>query len=351
VTERGGARSHAAIIARAAGIPAVSTATGIYKEVKCGDEILVDGDTGTVIVKPDKRTVDTIIQADTVEIENKRLLTTPEGMEVLANASLIEDVEQAANMGADGIGLFRTELLFIRMQHLLSEDEQFRFYLKVADTMPGKPVVFRLLDVGGDKELAFMKSEREINPFLSLRGSRFLLANKEIFTTQLRALVRLSTACKVKILFPMIIDSSQVDTIISALQEVTGVVESVPENILTGVMFEVPSACLQAEDILKKVDFANIGSNDLIQYLFAVERDSEVTSKAFNPRHPVLWSIMKNLSDTAKRLNKPITTCGEMAGKKGMISQFLDTGITSLSVSPRLIPRVRNEMVKYVNGK
>jgi phosphotransferase system enzyme I (PtsI) len=350
VTEHGGATSHAAIIARAAGIPAVSGVIGIYNEVSCGVEILLDGDNGTVIIRPDKETADSVIQADAVEMKKGHLLLTPEGMEVLANASLIEDVEQAVSMYADGIGLFRTELLFIRMQHLLAEEEQFQFYSKVTEIMKGKPVTFRLLDVGGDKELAFLKPEREINPYLSLRGSRFLLANQQIFITQLRALVRLSTFGKVRILFPMIIDNSQVDKILTSLKEVITTVESIPENIISGVMFEVPSACLQAEDILKKVDFACIGSNDLIQYLFAVERDNEFTSQDFNPAHPVLWNIMKNLGNVAKHLEKPISICGEMAGKKEMVSRFLNAGITSLSVSPRLIPRVRNEMEKYVSN-
>ncbi len=344
VTEHGGINSHAAIIARAAGIPAVSGAIGIYRDASCGDEVLVDSDSGTVIINPDKSIKDKIITEDAVEREKGVSLSTPKGMQVLANASLIEDVELAASMHADGIGLFRTELSFMRAQRLLTEDEQFDFYSKVIRLMVDRPINFRLLDVGGDKELTFLKNKGEKNPNVSLRGARFLLANHDILYTQVRALLRLSKFCPIRILIPMIVDIQQLDKILAHIKEIMKTINIVPENIQFGVMFEVPSACLQAEEIYKMVDFGCIGSNDLIQYLFALDRDNELVSQDFNLEHQVLWSIMKNLSDTAKKAGKPLSICGEIAGKKSMVTHFLKTGITSLSVSPRLIPRIRNEM-------
>ncbi len=348
VTEHGGLNSHAAIIARAAGIPAVTGADGIFKEVRCGSEILVDGDNGIVIVKPDQETQERILASEKVDVSQGYALSTPQGMEVLANASMLEDVQQAVNMNADGIGLFRTELCFIREQHLLNEQEQYSFYQKIIKIMGEKPVTFRMLDVGGDKQLAFLKSSKRTNPHLQMRGSRFLLANREIFVTQLRSLLRLSKRYKMRVLIPMIIDSLQVDKLISVVKEVMATVEAKSENLRLGVMFEVPSAFFEAEEIIKKVDFASIGSNDLIQYLFAVERENEIEAQDFNPEHPVLWKTMKMLSDVANKLDKPLSICGEMAGKKEMVSRFLDIGLTSLSVSPRLIPRVKLEMENYI---
>lgn len=347
VTEHGGTTSHAAIIARSLGVPAVSGVHGIYKEVKCGMEILVDGDDGIVILEPDETTVKEILPVDYVSTEDVCLLESPAGMDVQANASMIEDVKMAVSVRADGIGLFRTEISFINANKLLTENEQFEFYSEVQKCMNGKPVTFRLLDIGGDKELPFLQIEKEENPFLGLRGARFLLENHEIFSPQVKALLRLSKQNHVRILFPMVIDNSQLEKLINAVREIMVTVDAIGENIKLGAMFEVPSACLQADKILKQVDFGSIGSNDLIQYLFAVDRNNESISEDYNPDHPVLWDVLKDLSDTAKQLNKPLSICGEMAGRPNIPTKLLDIGITSMSISPRLIPRVRNEMAKY----
>ena len=347
VTEHGGTNSHAAIIARSLGVPAVTGVRGIYKEVKCEMEILVDGDDGLVILEPDETTVKEKIPVDFVSTDQVCLLVSPPGMDVQANASMIEDVQLAVSVRADGIGLFRTEISFINANKILSENEQFEFYSDVQKRMNGKPVTFRLLDIGGDKELPFLQIEKEENPFLGLRGARFLLENHEIFSPQVKALVRLSKHNDVRILFPMVIDNTQLEKLINAVREIMATVDGNGENIKLGVMFEVPSACLQAEKILKQVDFGSIGSNDLIQYLFAVDRNNESVSEDYNPGHPVLWDVLKGLSDTAKQMNKPLSICGEMAGRPNMPTKLLDIGITSMSISPRLIPRVRNELAEY----
>lgn len=349
VTEHGGISSHAAIIARSLGVPSVSGIRGIMEKVHCGDMILLDGDNGEIYLDPDEETIRKNIQAEEVKSDDMVFIKTPKGMELLANASLLEDVKIANAMKADGIGLFRTEILFITADRMLSEEEQYGFYKQVMQLMGEKPVTFRLLDVGGDKALPFLNIRQESNPYLGWRGTRFLLGNMEVFSSQLRALARLSKIGKIKIMFPMIIDTNQVKQAHSAVKDILSSTDTVYENIQIGVMFEVPSACLQAGDIFKLVDFGSIGSNDLIQYLFAVDRNNELVSSDYNPEHPVLWDIIKNLSHAAQKERKQLSICGEMAGREGMAKNLINAGIKSLSVSPRLIPRVRNEMAKYVS--
>ncbi|MGD9201625.1 MAG: phosphoenolpyruvate--protein phosphotransferase [Chitinispirillia bacterium] len=350
-TEHGGKTSHAAIIARSVGLPTVSGARGIFSDADCGDSIFIDGDSGEVYLKPDSRTVLAMMPEREVQKEEPKIIETPEGMEVLANASLIEDVRHAVNNYADGIGLFRTELSFFRAQRLLTQDEQFDEYSDILRCMNGRPVTFRLLDVGGDKKLPFLKEKDTGNHSLELRGLRFLLANKEILSAQMKALLKLSNTGKIRVLFPMIIDLSQVKEILKYINGLINTMEVNIDNIKFGVMFEVPSACFQAKQILRLVDFGCIGSNDLIQYLFAIERDNELVLEDPCQTHQVLWSIMKNIQKIARSLGKPLTICGEMAGKQEMISRFLEIGITSLSVSPRLVSDVRNEMHKYKTNK
>ncbi len=351
ITEHGGYSSHAAIIARSVGVPAVSGVKGIYQHVNCGDRVLLDGDNGTIICNPDETVIQKMIPVDFIKEGEVCLLTTPPGLETLANASMLSDVNQAVAVRADGIGLFRTEISFIRAERLLSEDEQFSLYSDVIRLMDGRQVTFRLLDIGGDKELPFLKISKETNPFLGLRGARFLLESTDVFATQTKALLRLSKTEKVRILFPMVIDAAQLERLMSAVREIMLTVEVVKENIEIGAMFEVPSACLQADKIMQKVDFASIGSNDLIQYLFAVDRTNESVSEDYNPDHPALWDVLTILSDAARRHGKPISICGEMAGRQGIPSRLLDIGITSMSVSPRLIPQVRNEMAEHLESK
>jgi phosphoenolpyruvate-protein phosphotransferase (PTS system enzyme I) len=347
VTEHGGVSSHAAIIARSLGIPAVSGVHGILAKVRCGDKIYLDGDDGTVYLRPDKSALEQMKPAGKMVAEVVRIIRSPAGIEVLANASMIEDVTLARSVHADGIGLLRTEIFFLTHNRLLDENEQFDFYSKVVSAMENKPVTFRLLDVGGDKPLPFLRIEKESNPYLGWRGARFLLASPDIFALQVRALGRVSRISKLKIMVPMIVDAAQAMEFRKRIFEQVSAVGGKPENLSIGAMFEVPSACLMADDIYKHVDFGSIGSNDLIQYLFAVDRNNERVSGDYNPEHPVLWNVLKNLSATAKRMRKPLSICGEMAGRDGIPSKLLDIGIRSFSVSPRYISRVRAEVVEH----
>ncbi len=347
VTERGGITSHAAIIARSMGIPAVSGVRGVYSQVQCGTRILVDGDAGMVLLNPDAEIVAAAIPKEPQISENICYLETPAGMEVLANASLVEDAHQAAFTHADGIGLFRTEILFMRAQRRLTLEEQSAMYRDVLSIMKHKPVTFRMLDVGGDKELPFLRIEKETNPYLGWRGARFLLGSPDIFETQIRALLRQTNEHIVRILFPMVIDSKQMQELLAFVRAIMATENVRSENVRIGAMFEVPSACLDADAIFKSIDFASIGSNDLIQYIFAVDRNNDLVSQDYNPDHPILWKVLQDLANSAKQHKKPLSICGEMAGRPDAAAKLCDIGITSFSVSPRLVNRVRNEISRY----
>ena len=307
-------------------------------------KMLVDGDNGIAIINPTQEKIEEIIPVEPVIGDALCFLSSPHGIEVLANASLIEDIEHARMVRADGIGLLRTEIQFIKEAKLLSVEEQYDFYSKVFTMLNGLPVTYRLLDIGGDKELPFLNIKKEENPFLGWRGARFLLGNHEILFTQLRALVQVSFLGKIKIMFPMIVDSKQTELLRDITMTIIEQEKGKKENIEIGVMFEVPSACIQAKAILHTVDFASIGSNDLIQYLFAVDRNNESVSQDYNPEHPVLWDVISNVSTIAQSLHKPLSICGEMAGREGIPTRLCNEGIYSISVSPRLIPRVRTEL-------
>jgi phosphoenolpyruvate-protein phosphotransferase (PTS system enzyme I) len=347
VTEYGGITSHAAIIARSLGVPAVSGIHGIMEFVRCGDRIAIDGESGEVFLYPDPATVVAMMPVEPIQKDNVCILDTPQGMQLLANASSMEDVRQAASVGADGIGLLRTEILFIKEDRLLGEDEQYEYYWNIVNLMGDRTVTFRMLDVGGDKPLSFLRLKKEDNPYLGWRGSRFLLGNPDIFSTQLRALARVSLKIPLKVLFPMVVDAGQLHGLMELAGNVLGEFESGKTQIEFGVMFEVPSAFIEAEEILAQVDFASIGSNDLIQYLFAIDRNNELVSQDYDPEHPVLWKLLEQLSATARNRGKPLSICGDIASREGLQQRLLDIGISSLSVPPRMVPRVRNEMARY----
>jgi len=347
VVEHGGITSHAAIIARSLGIPAVTGVANIMEFVRCSDKIILNGDSGEIFLRPDVSTIAAEIPVEPVSSDVACALGTPPGMSLLANASTMEDVRQARALGADGIGLLRTEILFIKAERLLDEDEQFESYRKIVDLMPGKTVTFRMLDVGGDKPLSFLRLKKEENPYLGWRGARFLLGNPDILMTQMRAFARASAHAPLRVMFPMIIDAEQLKALLALAREAIVQVGADPSRIELGAMFEVPSAFFEAEEILSIVDFGSIGSNDLFQYLFAMDRNNEMVSQDYKPEHPTFWKLLSQLSTIAKSLGKPLSICGEIAAREGFQKRLIDIGISTLSVSPRLIPKVRNEMARY----
>jgi phosphotransferase system enzyme I (PtsI) len=339
VTERGGPTSHAAILARGLGIPAVSGLKGIHELLFCGAEVLLDGDSGEVIVWPSGETI------GRVKTRRKVAFGTPEpvdpvpGLTVMANISYAADVDRALKQKAEGIGLYRTEFEFFAAGRILDEDEQLQRYASVVRAMGGRPVSFRLLDVGGDKGAPFFELPQESNPCLGFRGSRLLLGRLELLRAQARALVRASAYGPVDVLHPMIVDREQFLKLKVAFEEAT---RDLPGGRLRhGVMFEVPSACLQARELLEVAEFGSIGTNDLIQYLFAVDRNNELVAQDYTPDQPVLWSVLRQIAASAQATGRTVSVCGEAASNVRYLGRLVDAGLTTLSVSPRFIPELR----------
>ncbi|MBN1269885.1 MAG: phosphoenolpyruvate--protein phosphotransferase [Kiritimatiellae bacterium] len=343
VTERGGANSHAAILARALGIPAVSGITGIHSAISCGTELLVDGNKGEVVVWPSEATLARARTEHGEKLAFPAAVPAVRGLAVMANISVAADVQEAVRMQAEGIGLYRTEFEFFTAGEPLDEDAQYERYASVIKAMAGKPVCFRLLDGGGDKPFGFLEVPQEENPALGWRGSRLLLDNPDLLRTQARAIARASRHGPVRVMYPVVVSLEQFrrlkDLFNAAIQGVDH------GEIMQGVMFEVPAACLQAREILAEADFASIGTNDLVQYLFAVDRNNERVAADYNPDQPVLWSLLKDLAAIARELGRPLSVCGEMAGDPKYVLKLVDAGITAVSVSPRLIPGVRHAVL------
>ncbi|MFH0919472.1 MAG: putative PEP-binding protein [Fibrobacterota bacterium] len=343
-TEHGGKGSHAAILARALGIPAVSGIHGIMELVRCGDRVLIDGDKGMVTLHPGAGE-DFGLLPGAPEEATGASVSLP-GTEALANVNMPEELEWAQRVHADGVGLFRTEFLFVKSNRLLLEEEQVRIYSEVVKKMEGKPVTFRLLDVGGDKPLPFLPIEKEENPALGWRGARFLLGNPDLLRTQLRALARASAAGPLRVLFPMVIDAEQFRALAAEAETAVSNVRADRGRIKLGAMFEVPSAVFEARAILALADFGSIGSNDLVQYLLAVDRNNERVQNDYNSDHPALWAVLDALSRAARDAGRLLSLCGEMAAVPGVAGRLYDIGIRSLSVSPRFVPAVRAEMAR-----
>ena len=344
VSERGGQNSHGAILARALGIPAVSSLPEFRNRVGCGTELLINGDTGEVVIWPKE---DTIIRA---RIEHEKPIRQPTasdpvvGLKVMANISLATDVKEATHMKAEGIGLYRTEMEIIATGKLLSEDELYKRYSSVVKAMKGLPVIFRTFDVGSDKPFPFLNIPPEQNPSLGFRGARLLLGKKELLQGQARAMARASVHGPIHIMYPMIIDLAQFLELKTVVEDA---IRDIPKGTIKhGVMFEVPSACLDAREILEHADFGSIGTNDLIQYMFAIDRNNDFVAYDYKPARPVLWKMIKIVADAATATGKSLSVCGELAGDPIYLSKIMNLGINTVSVNSRLIPGIRNELKK-----
>ena len=343
VMERGGTGSHAAILARALGIPAVSGLKNIHNQLFCSTTLIIDGDNGLVIAWPSENTIEEYSSKAAVKrsqpLEN---IQTPKKFQVFFNISTSSEIDAALALAPDGIGLYRTEYECLAENNLLTEQEQYEIYSKVLKSMRGKPVYLRALDVGGDKSASFLDLPKEDNPYLGLRGARLLLAKPELLIPQARAIARASVFGPVNVMFPMIADLVQFRKLKTAFQEAISDLRK--GEIHYGLMFEVPSACLQASEILKEAEFGSIGSNDLIQYLFAVDRNNELVAHDYSADNPIFWSLLKRIVHAAKKNRRPLSICGEIAGYPEYISKLIDYGIKTFSVSHRLIPSVRTEI-------
>ncbi len=340
VTERGGKTSHASILARAFGIPAVTGVKGIHGSLGCGTELIVDGTRGEVIVWPSDATRAAYPQAMLRRAPPPAPTAPVPGLRVLANLTTAEDAAEALREQAEGVGLYRTEFEFFNAGRLLTEDEQAERYSAVVRAMAGRPVTIRLLDVGGDKEAPCFNIPPEQNPYLGFRGSRLLLARRDLLAAQARALARAAREGPVQVLYPMIVGLDQFRALRQAVIEAIG---DRPHGALAhGPMLEVPSACLQARELLAEADFASIGTNDLIQYLFAVDRNNDLVAADFTPDRPPFWSLIERMAAAAADLGKPLSVCGELAGDPAYTERLMRAGVRIVSVSPSLIARVRD---------
>jgi phosphotransferase system enzyme I (PtsI) len=339
VTERGGPTSHAAILARALGIPAVSGVQGIHGRISCGTELFLDGDSGEVIVWPADETIARVKSDRAVAVQIVPPMEPVPQLAVMANISCAADVARAVEQKAEGIGLYRTEFEFFAAGRILSEQEQYHRYASVVQAMGGRPVYFRLLDIGGDKPAPFLDLPKEENPCLGFRGSRLLLGRTDLLRDQARALARASVHGPVDVMYPMIVDCRQFLLVKAVFQEA---ISDVPSGQLRhGIMFEVPSACLEARELLEEAEFASIGTNDLIQYLFAVDRNNELVAYDYTPDRPVFWSVLGHVAEAARATGRPVSVCGEAASNVDFLPRLVELGLRSVSVSPRFIPQLR----------
>ncbi len=342
VTEHGGVTSHAAILARALGIPAVSGIRGVQGLVTCGTEILVNGDTGEVIIWPSPERVARMGERVAESRDTKPVDPVP-SLRVMANISVAADVTHALRMNAEGVGLYRSEFEFMAAGRVLSEDEQYARYSSVVKSMKGAPVYIRLLDIGGDKQADYLELPQEANPALGFRGARLLQKRPELLNAQARAIARASALGPIHVIYPMIVDVAQFlnlrDMFLEAVRNVSA------GTLRHGAMFEIPSACLDAEALFKVADFGSIGTNDLYQYLFAIDRDNERVSWDFRPDHPVFWSLIRAVAQAAAVSGKPLSVCGELAGMNEYALKLMDAGINTISVNSHLISSVRRTVV------
>jgi phosphotransferase system enzyme I (PtsI) len=347
VTEVGSRTSHSAIMARSLGIPAIVGAGKELNQIESDTVLLLDGTDGVVIISPaeeelalftDKKSRYDIRQAELIQWKTRSSLSSDgHPVELAANIGKLEDVQKALDNGAEAIGLFRTEFLYMGRSKLPTEEEQFSSYKYVLEKMGGKPVVIRTLDIGGDKELPYLDLPKESNPFLGQRALRFCLERPDIFRTQLRALLRASRYGNLKIMFPMIAVCSELREAKQLLEEEKGklLAEGVElaESIEVGMMIEIPAAAIAADLFAKEVDFFSIGTNDLIQYTMAADRMNETVSYLYQPCHPSILRLIRMVIDAASKEGKWVGMCGEMAGDVTAIPLLLGMGLHEFSMS------------------
>ena len=347
LTEHGGETSHAAILARSLGVPAVSGVPNIYNTISCGTELLINGATGDVYIWPSVETKARIAREMPSIIEHQDHQPVA-GFKVLANISSAHEVDDALKLHAEGIGLYRTEFEFIAAGRILDEDAQYERYARVVKKLNGMTAYFRLLDIGGDKPFQFMNVPKETNPYLGCRGARYLLAHPELLRAQARALARASELGVISVLYPMITGIDQFQLMKKMFDDA---IMGLPRGtLLHGVLFEVPSACLEAAEIFALADFGSVGTNDLIQYLFAVDRGNDLVAGDYSPDRPVLWSLLRTLVVAADAAGKQLSVCGEIAGDPQFTPRLIECGVRMISTNARSIAQVRDMARKVMQS-
>lgn len=356
--DMGGQTSHTAILARSLGIPAVLGLRDITRQVREGEFVIVDGTDGEVIINPPPA-VRREFQAkkDKYETYGRELQKTAKlKSETLdrvrfvpqANIELPEEVGLSLSMGAEGVGLFRSEFIYLRRESLPNEEDHFEIYARLARGAHPYPVTIRTLDIGGEKSLPQLNIEKEPNPALGLRAVRFSLRNRDLFRVQLRAILRASAGGNVRILVPMVTEVDEVlevkDIFEGVKREMRRKGEAFDEKIPLGIMIEVPAAAALADVMLKEVDFVSIGTNDLIQYYLAVDRSNEFVSYLYKPFHPAVLRLIRSVIQAARQAGKDVVVCGEMAADTPSAIVLLGFGLRTFSMNPIFIPRVKKAL-------
>lgn len=354
-TDLGSRTSHTAIMARSLGIPAVVGLHDATEKLETGQQVLVDGYSGVLILDPTPETLWHYGELEQRKVQVAQQLTrlretkstTRDGRHIVlsANIELPDDVEAAPRNGAEGIGLYRTEFLYLNRTTLPSEEEQYAVYRKVAEQVQPHPLIIRTFDLGGDKVAGAVDSNDEMNPFMGERAIRFCLEHPEVFKAQLRAIIRASAVGNIKIMFPMISGLEELRRALACLEECKAELkregQAFNDETEVGAMIEIPSAAITAERLAREVDFFSIGTNDLIQYAIAVDRVNERIAHLYEPAHPAVLRLLKMVADGAHAHGIWVGVCGEMAGDLALIPLLLGLGMDELSVGASLVPRVK----------
>jgi len=359
VTDLGGVTSHTAIVARSLGLPAIVGLHHARQMIRENELLIVDGTEGVLIVNPDERVLaEYRLKQSALQIERRklqRLRSTPAAtldgtpIELQANIELPDDVEQALEAGATGVGLFRTEFLFLNRDDLPSEDEQFEAYRLAAEAMPDRPVTIRTLDLGADK-IINGADRGGPNPALGLRAIRFCLAEPAMFLGQLRAILRASAYGKVRLLVPMLAHAHEIDQVFQYVQQARDTLEAMgipyDHEIQIGGMVEIPAAALAAPLFVKRLDFLSIGTNDLIQYTLAIDRTDDTVAHLYDPLHPAVLQLVAGTIRAAVKAGKPVAVCGEMAGEVAHTRLLLGFGLRQFSMHPALLLAVKQQVLR-----
>lgn len=360
ITDVGGATSHTAILARSLNIPSIVALQRARTLIRDGELIIIDGNQGVVIANPDNDTLaEYRLRQDQWQLEQQKLkrikltkAVTLDGtpIELFANIEVPEDVPKAKAVGATGVGLYRTEFLFMNRRDMPGEEEQFLAYRKVAETMKGLPVTIRTLDLGADKQMNPDSVRTCANPALGLRAIRLCLSEPQVFHTQLRALLRASHYGNIKILIPMLSTLSELRQTMLLLEraKVSLRNQQLPfdEEIQVGGMIEVPAAALNAEAFARQLDFLSIGTNDLIQYTLAIDRADDAVSHLYNPLHPAVLQLIEMTIRAGQKLGKPVSVCGEMAGDAKLTRLLLGFGLRQFSMHPAHVLAVKHQVLQ-----
>ena len=362
VTDIVGRTSHTSIMARSLELPAIVGTNNVTELVNTGDFLILDALNNVVYVNPSQDEIQRLktLQAKLAEekAELAKLKDLPaltldgHRVDVVANIGTIRDVEGAERNGAEGVGLYRTEFLFMDRDQLPTEEEQFIAYKEVVEAMNGNLVILRTMDIGGDKELPYLNLPKEMNPFLGWRAIRIALDHREILNAQLRAVLRASAYGRLAVMFPMIISVEEIRALKSVIEELKVELRNegkdFDENIQIGVMVETPSAAVNAKFLAKEVDFFSIGTNDLTQYTLAVDRGNELISHLYNPMSPSVLSLIKQVIDASHAEGKWTGMCGELAGDENATILLLGMGLDEFSMSAISVPRIK-KLIRNVN--